>query len=159
MRYDGTDCALMCSPIKNGPGGDIIVDDIRIRGIAKSALDKDVPISTSDSSPKPVSTTKVFFEQGYKDTNVFLLKDLGAGDTLKGPVVIMDQLSTILVEPDCTAVITAYGDIRITVGSGRIKEIGLELDSIQLSIFSHRFMSIAEQMGRLRSSSTEWLCA
>lgn len=26
--------------------------------------------------------------------------------------------------------------------------IGMELDTIQLSIFSHRFMSIAEQMGR-----------
>jgi len=28
------------------------------------------------------------------------------------------------------------------------KSIGTELDAIQLSIFSHRFMSTAEQMGR-----------
>lgn len=60
----------------------------------------------------------------------------------------MDQLSTILVEPGCTALVTKCGDIKITIGSGEVKKIGPELDSIQLSIFSHRFMSIAEQMGR-----------
>ena len=29
-----------------------------------------------------------------------------------------------------------------------MKVVGTELDAIQLSIFSHRFMSTAEQMGR-----------
>lgn len=37
----------------------------------------------------------------------------------------------------------------ITVGIGTISQVTEEFDSIQLSIFSHRFMSIAEQMGRL----------
>ncbi|CAK8687382.1 unnamed protein product [Clavelina lepadiformis] len=35
------------------------------------------------------------------------------------------------------------------VGKGKPKHIGKELDAIQLSIFSHRFTSIAEQMGRI----------
>lgn len=60
----------------------------------------------------------------------------------------MDQLSTVLIEPDCIGTITKLGDIKIVIGSGKIKTIGSQLDSIQLSIFSHRFMSIAEQMGR-----------
>ena len=34
------------------------------------------------------------------------------------------------------------------VGSGPAQRVGPELDAIQLSIFSHRFMSTAEQMGR-----------
>jgi len=34
------------------------------------------------------------------------------------------------------------------VGSGASQRVGPELDAIQLSIFSHRFMSTAEQMGR-----------
>ncbi|GCB75200.1 hypothetical protein scyTo_0019737, partial [Scyliorhinus torazame] len=56
---------------------------------------------------------------------------------------------TILIEPDCTADITQHGDIKITIGSGKAHAIGPKLDTIQLSIFSHRFMSIAEQMGRI----------
>jgi 5-oxoprolinase (ATP-hydrolysing) len=33
-------------------------------------------------------------------------------------------------------------------GNDKPSKIGTELDTIQLSIFSHRFMSTAEQMGR-----------
>ncbi|CAG9813200.1 unnamed protein product [Phaedon cochleariae] len=174
MRYDGTDCDLMCGPTghsEEGPQhGDflksfveryqsefgfviqhrsVIIDDIRVRGIGKSDIDEEPLIETSTTDPTPVSTKQVFFEEGYLDTNIYLLKDLKASQVLRGPAIVMDQLSTILVEPDCIASITKYGDIKITIGSGKVKEIGPELDSIQLSIFSHRFMSIAEQMGRI----------
>lgn len=60
----------------------------------------------------------------------------------------MDNLSTILVEPNCSAAITRSGNIKMEIGNQKSKKIGTELDAIQLSIFSHRFMSIAEQMGR-----------
>ena len=52
------------------------------------------------------------------------------------------------MEPGCTALVTKYGDIRIQIGHDKPHKIGTELDTIQLSIFSHRFMSTAEQMGR-----------
>lgn len=53
------------------------------------------------------------------------------------------SLSTILIEPDCTATLTRVGDICIAVGSGTLRPVGPELNAVQLSIFSHRFMSIA----------------
>lgn len=176
MRYDGTDCALMCGPwnpdgaTTNPKHGDflqtfirrykaefgfviahkdVIVDDIRVRGVGKSDIELEQPLDVQKGDPNPITVTKVYFESGYEDTNVYQLKDLFAGQALKGPAIVMDQLSTILIEPDCTAVITKYGDIKITIGTGKVKAIGPELDSIQLSIFSHRFMSIAEQMGRI----------
>ncbi|XP_050304540.1 5-oxoprolinase [Anthonomus grandis grandis] len=177
MRYDGTDCALMCNPSstkseslhpKEGDfmksfieryksefgfvisNRNVIVDDIRVRGVGKSLIEQETPLDTSETFLiAPITKTKVFFETEELETNVYQLKDLNSGNKLIGPCIIMDQLSTILVEPDCTAIITKYGDIKITIGSGKIKEIGPELDSIQLSIFSHRFMSIAEQMGRI----------
>lgn len=51
--------------------------------------------------------------------------------------------STILVEPGCQAEVTETGDIRISVGAEAPTMVGAQLDPIQLSIFSHRFMSIA----------------
>jgi 5-oxoprolinase (ATP-hydrolysing) len=81
---------------------------------------------------------------------VILLNQMGRGHELLGPAVIIDGLSTLLVEPGCKAVITERGDVRIDVGSrSGASEIGEDLDPVQLSIFAHRFMSIAEQMGRL----------
>lgn len=172
MRYDGTDCALMCSPqssktsTKHGDflktfvnryqtefgftiqNRSVIVDDIRVRGIGKSLLEQDVGQETATIEPKYEKSVKVFFDGGYQDSKVYLLAELLSGHVIYGPAIIMDNLSTILVEPDCTAFITKFGDVKISIGTGKIKEIGPELDSIQLSIFSHRFMSIAEQMGR-----------
>ena len=172
MRYDGTDCALMCGP---APGGgtthgdflvsfidkyqsefgfvihkrNVIVDDIRVRGVGKSDLIEEVAVEKGHDEPTCEQTVQVYFENGAQDTNVYLLKNLKAGHVIQGPAIIMDDLSTILIEPDCTGVITTFGDVKITVGTGTMKDIGPELDSIQLSIFSHRFMSIAEQMGRI----------
>ncbi|KAK5647177.1 hypothetical protein RI129_002069 [Pyrocoelia pectoralis] len=173
MRYDGTDCALMCSPAEIGNGtkhGDflksfldryntefgftikgrkIIVDDIRVRGIGKTdiPLEIDKPPRTHEA---PIEKkAKIYFEGGYQLANVFLLEKLLPGHIIEGPAIIMDKLSTILVEPDCTATITKHGDIKIQIGTGIIQQIGCEIDSIQLSIFAHRFMSIAEQMGRI----------
>lgn len=65
-------------------------------------------------------------------------------------------ISTILVEPCCEARLTEGGDVCMTVGSDPHCVLGTELNTVQLSIFSHRFMSIAgtpteerRQSGRL----------
>lgn len=68
------------------------------------------------------------------------MENLGPGHKIQGPAIIMDKLSTILVESNCNAIITKFGDIRITIGSGLPTKIGPELDSIQLSIFGHRYL-------------------
>lgn len=90
----------------------------------------------------------VYFENGCLETNVYQLDSLSPGHSIHGPAIIMDSLSTLLIEPDCTASITSRGDVKITIGQGLRTKVTTDLDTIQLSIFSHRFMSIAEQMGR-----------
>eukprot|EP01060_Flectonema_neradi_P036302 TRINITY_DN6940_c3_g1_i1.p1 TRINITY_DN6940_c3_g1~~TRINITY_DN6940_c3_g1_i1.p1 ORF type:complete len:1275 (+),score=277.80 TRINITY_DN6940_c3_g1_i1:43-3825(+) len=126
---------------------DIILDDIRVRGVGKGiSLSKEV-IPKSTEKPKPMMIHKTYFEEGWRDTPVYRLENMGATDTVEGPAIIIQGGSTVLVEPLCTATVTDHGDIRIKVGVQSFK-ITKELDHISLSIFSHRFMSIAEQMGR-----------
>jgi len=167
LRYSGTDCALMCNPGDEGDfmktflsryqtefgftlsNRDVIVDDIRIRGTGHSGIDLTLPVEEATASPIVEATVQVYFESGFLDTNIYKMENLKPSHTLQGPAIIMDSLSTILVEPDCTALITSQGDIRISIGACEAKKVGIELDTIQLSIFSHRFMSIAEQMGRI----------
>ncbi|XP_068094216.1 5-oxoprolinase [Hyperolius riggenbachi] len=176
LRYERTDCALMCSsrgypaPPDSCRAGDfkasftarymkefgftipsrpIVVDDIRVRGTGSTGIRCESRVQPSGRPPRVENVTRCYFEEGYKDTNVYLLEDLSCDHTIPGPAIIIDKNSTILVEPDCVASITEYGDVQVTVGSGKQQVIGTELDTIQLSIFSHRFMSIAEQMGRI----------
>ena len=78
-----------------------------------------------------------------------------ANTVIKGPAMILNKTSTILVEPEWTAVVDRLGNLQLdftgedTSGEGQdFKSIDdVNLDAIELSIFSHRFMSIAEQMG------------
>lgn len=154
----------------------VIIDDIRVRGIGHSLGVQRVPIASrpagSPPTPAPAKVVKTFFEADSKasskdaggrllDTAVYLLSALHAEDEIKGPAMVIDNTSTTLIEPGCTAKVTLYGDLEIYVGRPEKdsstssstavvahRKLGLELDNIQLSIFSHRFMSIAEQMGR-----------
>ncbi|XP_075437118.1 5-oxoprolinase-like isoform X2 [Ascaphus truei] len=176
LRYDRTDCALMCSArgypatrdscrvadFKQAftarylkefgftiPSRAVVVDDIRVRGTGSTGIRCETRIQPSGQPARVETVTKCYFEDGYKDAHVYLLQDLACDHTIPGPAIIIDKNSTILVEPGCTATVTDHGDVRISIGSGRHRVIGPELDTIQLSIFSHRFMSIAEQMGRI----------
>lgn len=176
LRYDRTDCALMCSAADYKrtegssyygnfetafteryqrefgftiPGRPIIIDNIRVRGVGKTLVDSNQRKAASGMPAKKEAVIKCYFEEGYHDTSVYMLEGLNSEHVVTGPAIIIDQNSTILVEPYCEATITESGDVKITIGTGELKKIGTELDTIQLSIFSHRFMSTAEQMGRI----------
>ncbi|KAH8275373.1 hypothetical protein KR026_005998 [Drosophila bipectinata] len=184
LRYEGTDGALMCSPLGGKPSaaatssssplltayGDfhatlleryrtefgfvlqnrrIIVDDIRIRGLGKNETPPEAKVQSAKDGTQPAEEGKTImhFDEGSFDAPIYLTKNLLAGQTISGPAVLIDQLSTIVVEPECGIMVTPFGDLIMDVKTGGKQGINAELDPMHLSIFSHRFMSIAEQMG------------
>jgi 5-oxoprolinase (ATP-hydrolysing) len=141
------------------PDRDIIVDDVRVRGIGKTfeGLEKTVDQQLKEVKPKDVakgekrySTRPVYFEGGRQETSIYKLGDLAVGDRIKGPAIIADGTQTIVVTPDASALlIDTHVVINIGESDGKDKKIDTkEVDPIMLSVFSHRFMAIAEQMGR-----------
>lgn len=133
-------------------GRRVIVDDIRVRGSGKSNTPHENDIESGKGSPKVVNRVKTYFDgTGLIEVGVVLSTDLSAGHVLQGPLILIDKLSTILIEPNCRAEVTKKGDLIINVelDSNLAKCVDDTLDAVQLSIFSHRFMSIAEQMGRI----------
>ncbi|KAL4977969.1 Hydantoinase B/oxoprolinase-domain-containing protein [Aspergillus desertorum] len=119
----------------------IYVDDVRVRGIGASER-KDWEVEQlgqqlRDSTFKPAKvdlamgmTGRVYFPKvGYPVAPVYLVQSLPAGVSADGPAIIVDQTQTLVVAPDTVAK-------------------PMMVDHIQLSVFGHRFMSIAEQMGR-----------
>ncbi|RUP51273.1 hypothetical protein BC936DRAFT_149081 [Jimgerdemannia flammicorona] len=181
LRYNGTDSALMTLMPEDGswdfgkafvemyqhefgftlPDRDIIVDDIRIRGIGKAinheyqsvydetnAIKQHGSLRFVDATAADTNTSIYFESVGRNDaTPVYILQNLRVGDQVRGPAMIIDATATLLIEPACTALITSH-HVTIVIGEDEKPRVTTELDAIQLSIFSHRFMSIAEQMGR-----------
>ena len=167
LRYQGTDTAMMIAqPADNDfqkafrqtylqefgfdlGGRDVLIDDIRLRATGKSASLKRRTIKAAESQAEKIDTVSCYFDDSWHETDVYDLALLQAGHGFQGPAIIIHDTSTILVEPNCEATITAYGDVEIVVGTGENYQIGTAVDPVQLSIFSNLFMSIAEQMGRM----------
>ncbi|KAK3499103.1 Hydantoinase B/oxoprolinase-domain-containing protein [Neurospora hispaniola] len=138
---------------------DIVVDDVRVRGIGKSfryeekSVDEQLKtIQKKDVDVKNThSTAKVYFENGRMDTPIYKLGDLSVGTVIKGPAMLADGTQTIVVTPKSTALVLethVVVDIEETDKNKDQKGDGeREVDPIMLSIFGHRFMAIAEQMG------------
>ena len=135
-------------------GREIIVDDLRVRAVAKSPGLQKYPLAKKDGTPGALEQTKCYFMSessgcgAWQETPIYRLENLGAGQQLRGPVIVMQNTSTILVEPGCSAEVTEYGDVVLSVETRTFREIGTQTDPVQVSIFGNLFMSIAEQMGR-----------
>lgn len=140
------------------PDRDIIVDDIRARGIGKTfeGLEKTVDEQLKEIKPHDLEKRKryrmsqVYFEGGRRDTPIYKLEDLDVGDRIQGPAILADGTQTLVITPGATAlIIQTHVVINIGTGEGQGATINAkEVDPIMLSIFAHRFMAIAEQMGR-----------
>ncbi|WAO88939.1 Hypothetical protein NCS54_00630800 [Fusarium falciforme] len=137
---------------------EILVDDIRVRALGKtrghdfetiSQALKSVP--TNMVSPKKsVKKTKLYTAGVWSDVNLYRLDDLAPGDLVQGPSVILDQTQTILVQPGWSATVLPRHLVlekALQSASKTEEEDESFIDPIQLSVFGHRFMSIAEQMG------------
>ena len=169
LRYEGTDSAIMVQKPDEEDAPDflqsflkthqrefgfvlqnrnLIVDDIRVRAIAKSVASSTPALASSASDLKPEVYTRCYFEGKWHKTPLYNLEKIGVGIQLSGPALLIQDTSTIVLEPHCHAEITVEGGVSIEVELTNTQSISSELDPVQLSIFGHLFMSIAEQMGR-----------
>lgn len=92
---------------------DIIVDDVRVRGIGKSFRYQEQTVDQqlkevkrqSIGGNKAYGKSQVYFEGGRRETPIYKLEDLAVGDEINGPAVLADGTQTIVVTPHATALI------------------------------------------------------
>ncbi|KAH8689335.1 Hydantoinase B/oxoprolinase-domain-containing protein [Talaromyces proteolyticus] len=175
MRYEGSDTALMIMEPQDGNYAiafverhrrefsftmdrPILVDDIRVRTVASSQnLAEKQPLqqlreANLVAAGTPTELTKVYFDSvaGFTETPVFQLKALSPNTRIHGPAIIIDETQTIVIAPNAVACVLQTC-IVIDLESepkNKLAEEATYVDPIRLTIFGHRFMSVAEQMGR-----------
>ncbi|KGB53542.1 N-methylhydantoinase A [Sphingopyxis sp. LC363] len=156
------------------PHADLVVDRIRVElteaGDAPASLPPPAP--TAETEPETVT---VWLAGVSHAVPLYQRSALATGRTIAGPAIVIDALSTTIVEPGWTASVEQEGTLRLSksqispspsgerfgVGSidlahGRdtpppappLKGRGEEApDPIRLEIFNSLFMAIAEEMG------------
>ncbi|KAL4776363.1 Hydantoinase B/oxoprolinase-domain-containing protein [Aspergillus nidulans var. acristatus] len=175
MRYQGSDTSLMIALTGDVADAgnaftarhtqefgfsqtrDILVDDVRVRSVGKSrVLNISSPFEelkkySSDGltpCPTPVFSRQIFFEKyGWTQTPVYELKSLSAGVHITGPAMVIDKTQTIVVDHLSKAIILPEHVI-LEVDRAEQQTVDTQtVDPVQLSVFGHRFMTVAEQMG------------
>lgn len=140
-------------------GRKIVVDDLRVRAIGKSYVREEDSVDTQlkNCTLRKVSASdeasffkKIYFDGKRINTPVFRIDDMSAGSTINGPAILADGTQTNVIPASAEAIVLkSHIFIRIIneVDSNSNKDLADYVDPVMLSIFSHRFMDIAEQMG------------
>ncbi|KAK1671812.1 Hydantoinase B/oxoprolinase-domain-containing protein [Colletotrichum godetiae] len=114
--------------------------------------------------PEPSVKQRVYIDGGWCDTGVYRLDEVPKGVVIKGPALLIDQTQTIFVSPTFSAYIlsshvllekqapaTASSPSPLPTSTTQNRtpqpDAPETTDPILLSVFAHRFMAIAEQMG------------
>ena len=169
VKYQGTDTALIVDfgsikVIKNqfesehqkqfgfiAPEKELIIEAVSVEVIVSNdeALNEpDFPLS-DQSTPTQMESTEVFMAGSLRTTPIYDRDALKPDNLLNGPAIIIEPISTIVVEPGWQATVTSKNHLILE----RVEKISIQsaagttADPVMLEIFNNLFMSIAEQMG------------
>lgn len=166
LRYEGTDTQIMIQKPNDGdfqssfeerhrreftfllPNRDIIIDDIRVRGIAKGRtipptdILKELEFQVNQSIEQQGVTSRSYFKiRGWQATAVLQLSTLQPGDTVEGPAILIDNTQTIIIVPDTTGrILKEHVVLHISKDQHHRTQIIPNLDQpdpIKLSTFGH----------------------
>lgn len=144
---------------------DVLVDDVRVRAIGRSqvapgeSVDRQMAQLEAQGAVAAVGAAAaefskpVYFGGAWHATPVFRLDKLAPGAQIAGPAIIADGTQTNVVPPGASALVlrshvvvtTATALARAPTAPAHARDVAIE--PVLLSIFGHRFMDIAEQMG------------
>ncbi|KGO48639.1 Hydantoinaseoxoprolinase, N-terminal [Penicillium expansum] len=137
----------------------IHIDSIKVRGVGQSG------VPTETTSPYGIleqvksqtdylqsdRTQPVFFEKKWHEVPIFELDSFKRTGQVQGPALLIDATQTIFVESSFNAYLLPNHLVleksQTDTSNTEISRLSETIDPIQLSILSHRFMAIAEQMG------------
>ncbi len=131
------------------PDREITVEAVTLELIVSTDAPAPQPLPENSMPSNPHSHTQIYLNGAYAETPVYLRNNLHPGSTVTGPAVIIENGSTVIVEPGWKVAVNPLNHLimeRFEALPQRFAT-GTETDPVMLEIFNNRFMSIAEQMG------------
>jgi 5-oxoprolinase (ATP-hydrolysing) len=168
LRYEGSDTAIIVNgdefddvvcefeklhKMRFGfisPNKDLIVESVEVEAIALAASVRiEAHGDTQDCSEKKIESIECFMEDRWRTTPVYERASLSPELMIDGPAVILDPVSTIVVEPGWRCSTTTGNDIILERFREKEDDTSMSetVDPVMLEVFNNLFMSIAEQMG------------
>lgn len=171
LRYRGSDSALV---LDCGTAAGLAADFIRAHKDRFGFADPEAPlvvatieVEATDASggagdfteppmPRakehrfsPIAQTKMFSNGKMHEAAVFDRDNLGPGDCIVGPAIVVESDATTVIEPGWGAESLAGGHLLLTRAGPRPNAVAADsrADPVTLELFNNFFMAIAERMG------------
>ncbi|MBP6364247.1 MAG: hydantoinase B/oxoprolinase family protein [Novosphingobium sp.] len=129
--------------------GPLVIDRVRVEAVLEdaSALGINWPLPTV--SGEPLETAACWLDGAARDLAVWDRAALAAGFSATGPLVVVDELATTVVEPGWALLVDPDGTLRMIREGTRpaAPQADAAADPIRLEVFNGLFMGIAEEMG------------
>ncbi len=167
LRYEGSDSALAVrfseyQEIKSNfenihkarfgfisPEKLLIVESIQVEVSCPSEHVKSKNNKRTKRGTSSLARLNVVMNGDSNPTSFYHRNNISTHDKLIGPAVIIEDTSTIVIEPGWQASINNNFDLILerTEKKQRMSAIGTKVDPVMLEIFNNLFMNVAEQMG------------
>ena len=129
--------------------GPLVIDRVRVEAVIEDASALALTWPLPDQSGQALKSTACWLDGGPQVVPVWDRSMLAAGFAAPGPLVVIDDLATTVVEPGWALTVDRDGTLRLSRTAPRLvlSASGTEADPIRLEIFNGLFMGIAEEMG------------
>ncbi len=135
-------------------GDQIIAESLRVEAIAQSERPAMAAALCTASAP-PLDEVELHSGGALHRAPLYARAALAPGFTVSGPALVVDDVSTIVIEAGWRAAIDPIGNLILTRAAPRAaaREAATALDPVRLEVMGALFMAIAEEMGAALQSA------
>ncbi|MFT5132521.1 MAG: 5-oxoprolinase (ATP-hydrolyzing) [Gammaproteobacteria bacterium] len=175
LRYEGTDSALLVTPgnmtsmrldfeeahrLRFGfiaAKRTLVIEAVSVEaiGLTETQVDLEPSLVADHAEVSPETHISMYVNSEWQQVPLYQLESLVPGQNFKGPALIVEVNSTIVLEEGWQAFLNEHHHLILERFKARPKKeaIGTNADPVILEVFNNLFMSIAEQMGATLSNT------
>ncbi len=130
--------------------GELLCDMLQVEAIARSGEEAGAPMAPGVVGPVTArAEVEAFLAATPRLVPLYDRADLAVDWSVTGPALVIDAVSTTVVEPGWTIRVDALGNLILARTTPRAAAMAGDtaVDPVRLEIFSALFMAIAEEMG------------
>ncbi|WP_313005189.1 hydantoinase B/oxoprolinase family protein [Brevundimonas sp.] len=130
-------------------GKALTVETLEVEAIGRSEQSPATSIAAGEGDLSAIAQLTVRMAGEDHATPVYRREALTPGAAVDGPVILLEDTGTTVVEPGWRATVDTTGNLLLqrVVPLPARTAIGTQVDPIMLEVFNSRFMACAEQMG------------
>ncbi len=133
---------------------EIVAARVVVTGTSEMQLDCSVPNFTQ-VIPKPCGRQSLYISGEFREVPVFRRSELSLGSKLQGPAILVEELTTTIIDPGWNGSILSGGELELVTCDESTISIPTSADPIFLEVLNNHFTAIASQMGiTLRNTSS-----